>query len=37
MSRLRLTDLIERAIGQFRKRLSSVNAEKGGHIERNFD
>jgi len=31
-----MTNLIERTIGQFRKQLASVTAEKGGHIQ-HFD
>jgi len=30
-------DLIDRAIGQFQKRLTSVIAAKGGYIEQHFD
>jgi len=30
-------DVIDRAIGQFRKRLSLVVATGGGHIEHRFD
>jgi len=30
-------DVIDRAIGQFRKRLSLVGATDGGHIEHHFD
>ena len=30
-------DMINRAIGQFRKRLSSVVAANGGHIEHHFN
>jgi len=29
-------DLIDRAIGQFLKRLASVIAEIGGHVEQHF-